>query len=121
MVAVVTAADLDPVPRIPVRLGPFDEPLDGFLQPVLADGAVRYVGEPVAVVAAEDPYVAEDAAERVVAEYERLPVVLDATAAVEPDAPALHAARQRGARRCRAATATSRAPSPAPRTSSRSR
>jgi aerobic carbon-monoxide dehydrogenase large subunit len=53
--AVVTAADLAPVPRIPVRLGPFEAPLDDYLQPVLADGAVRYVGEPVAVVAAADP------------------------------------------------------------------
>jgi len=88
--AVLTAADLDPVPRIPVRLGPFDEPLDAFLQPVLADGAVRYVGEPVAVVVADDPYAAEDAAELVVPELEPLDVVLDAARAIEPDAPALH-------------------------------
>jgi len=90
--AVLTAADLQPVPRIPVRLGPFDEPLDDFLQPVLAAGAVRYVGEPVAVVVADDPYVAEDAAELVVAELEPLPVVLDAARAVADDAPALHGA-----------------------------
>jgi aerobic carbon-monoxide dehydrogenase large subunit len=88
--AVLTAADLDPVPRIPVRLGPFDQPLDAYLQPVLADGAVRYVGEPVAVVVADDPYAAEDAAELVVAELEPLDVVLDAARAIEPDAPALH-------------------------------
>jgi carbon-monoxide dehydrogenase large subunit/6-hydroxypseudooxynicotine dehydrogenase subunit gamma len=88
--AVLTAADLEPLPRIPVRLGPFDEPLDAFLQPVLADGAVRYVGEPVAVVVAEDPYAAEDAAELVVPELEALDVVLDAARAIEPDAPALH-------------------------------
>jgi carbon-monoxide dehydrogenase large subunit/6-hydroxypseudooxynicotine dehydrogenase subunit gamma len=88
--AVLTAADLDPLPRIPVRLGPFDEPLDAFLQPVLADGAVRYVGEPVAVVVAEDPYAAEDAAELVLADVEPLEVVLDARDAIAPDAPALH-------------------------------
>ncbi|HEX2104470.1 MAG TPA: xanthine dehydrogenase family protein molybdopterin-binding subunit [Solirubrobacteraceae bacterium] len=88
--AVLTAADLDPVPRIPVRLGPFDRPLDAFLQPVLADGRGRYVGEPVAAVVADDPYLAEDAAELVAAELEPLPVVLDARAAVEPGAPALH-------------------------------
>ena len=34
-------------------------------QPLLARGRVRYVGEPVAVVFADDPYRAEDAAERV--------------------------------------------------------
>jgi carbon-monoxide dehydrogenase large subunit len=88
--AVLTAADLDPVPRVPVRLGPFDEPLDAYLQPVLADGAVRYVGEPVAAVVAEDPYAAEDAAELVAAELEPLDVVLDAGRAIEPDAPALY-------------------------------
>jgi CO/xanthine dehydrogenase Mo-binding subunit len=77
--AVVTAADLgDPVPRIPVRLGPFDQPLDDFLQPVLATGEVRYVGEPVAAVVADDPYAAEDAAELVTCELDALDVVLDA-------------------------------------------
>jgi aerobic carbon-monoxide dehydrogenase large subunit len=76
--AVVTAADFDSVPRIPVRLGPFDQPLDDFLQPVLADGRVRYVGEPIAVVVADDPYVAEDAAELVACDLEPLEVVLDA-------------------------------------------
>src|SRR4051812_6673679 len=76
--AVITAADFDPLPRIPVRLGPFDEPLDDFLQPVLAHERVRYVGEPVAAVVADDPYVAEDAAELVVCELEALDVVLDA-------------------------------------------
>ena len=102
--AVLTAADLAPVPRIPVRLGPFDEPLDAFLQPVLADGAVRYVGEPVAVVVADDPYAAEDAAELVDPELEPLDVVLDA-----PDRPA---DRRHGA-------AASAAPSAAARTASR--
>jgi aerobic carbon-monoxide dehydrogenase large subunit len=76
--AIVTAADFDPVPRIPVRLGPFDQPLDDYLQPVLATDRVRYVGEPVAVVVADDPYVAEDAAELVTCDLEALPVVLDA-------------------------------------------
>jgi len=90
--AVLTGADLDPLPRIPVRLGPFDQPLDAYLQPVLADGAVRYVGEPVAVVVAEDQYAAEDAAELVVAEVEPLDVVLDAREAIAPGAPALHEA-----------------------------
>jgi carbon-monoxide dehydrogenase large subunit len=76
--AVVTAADFDPLPRIPVRLGPFDEPLDDHLQPVLATGTVRYVGEPVAAVVAEDPYVAEDAAELVTCALDALDVALDA-------------------------------------------
>ncbi|MBI4290623.1 MAG: xanthine dehydrogenase family protein molybdopterin-binding subunit [Betaproteobacteria bacterium] len=46
-------------------------------QPVLALDKVRYVGEPVAVVLASDPHVAEEAASLIVAEYEVLPAVFD--------------------------------------------
>lgn len=61
--AVLTAEDLGQVPRIPIRN---PEPnLEPFLQPVLAVGRVRYVGEPIAVVVGDDRYTAEDAAELV--------------------------------------------------------
>jgi CO/xanthine dehydrogenase Mo-binding subunit len=46
-------------------------------QPVLALDKVRYAGEPVALVLAEDPHVAEEALGRIVAEYEELPAVFD--------------------------------------------
>jgi len=46
-------------------------------QPILASGKVHYVGEPVAVVLARDPHVAEAAAQLVEAEYEELPAVFD--------------------------------------------
>src|SRR3954463_4286274 len=46
-------------------------------QPILAVDKVRYVGEPVAVVLASDPHVAEEAAHLIVAEYEALPAVYD--------------------------------------------
>ncbi len=46
-------------------------------QPVLAHGEVRYVGEPVVAVVAENRYVAEDAAELVTVHYEPLEPVLD--------------------------------------------
>jgi CO/xanthine dehydrogenase Mo-binding subunit len=46
-------------------------------QPVLAVDKVRYVGEPVAVVLASDPHVAEEAAHLITAEYEPLPAVYD--------------------------------------------
>jgi CO/xanthine dehydrogenase Mo-binding subunit len=46
-------------------------------QPILADGKVRFVGEPVAAVLATDPHVAEQAAQLIVAEYEELPAVYD--------------------------------------------
>jgi CO/xanthine dehydrogenase Mo-binding subunit len=46
-------------------------------QPILAIGKVRFVGEPVAVVLAADPHVAEAAAQAIVAEYEELAPVYD--------------------------------------------
>ena len=46
-------------------------------QPILADGKVRFVGEPVAVVIAADPHVADEAVQLITAEYEELPAVYD--------------------------------------------
>ncbi len=46
-------------------------------QPILAFEKVRYAGEPVALVLASEPHVAEEAASRIVAEYEELPAVYD--------------------------------------------
>ncbi len=57
---------------------------------VLALGKVRYVGEPVAMVVAEDRYLAEDALDGVAVDYEELPPVVDPEAALEPDAVRLH-------------------------------
>ena len=71
VVDVVTAADLPGDLRIPVRLKVQDIDLTEHLQPVLACSTVRYVGEPVAVVLAEDAYLAEDAAELVTVEFAR--------------------------------------------------
>lgn len=56
----------------------------------LAVERVRYVGEPVALVVADDRYVAEDAGELVDIEYERLPAVVDIQEAVAEGAPVLH-------------------------------
>jgi len=55
-------------------------------QPLLARGRVRFVGEPVAAVLADDAYVAEDAAELVFPDYEPLPVIADVDGARAPDA-----------------------------------
>lgn len=77
--AVWTGADVAEIPRIPFRATKI-EGLDPYIQPVLAQDKVRYVGEPVAVVFAEDPYIAEDAAELVVPEVEPLEVVTRADA-----------------------------------------
>jgi aerobic carbon-monoxide dehydrogenase large subunit len=60
-------------------------------QPMLANGVVRYVGEPIAAVVAESRAGAQDGASMVFVEYEPLPPVIDAHAAVEVGAPVLHA------------------------------
>ncbi|MGB2596633.1 MAG: xanthine dehydrogenase family protein molybdopterin-binding subunit [Pseudolabrys sp.] len=52
-------------------------------QPILAIGKVHFVGEPVAVVLASDPHVADEAAQQIVAEYEELPAVFDEVEAAE--------------------------------------
>jgi carbon-monoxide dehydrogenase large subunit len=68
-----TYDDLRHVPPIGIRLTRVGG-LEPYQQTVLAKDEVRYVGEPVAVVFAEDPYTAEDAAELVRLEIDELPV-----------------------------------------------
>jgi carbon-monoxide dehydrogenase large subunit len=82
VIDVITAADLPDRGRpIPTRMF-HDEASTSFLQRPLADGEVRYSGEPVALIVAVSRYVAEDAAELLDVDYEPLPVVLDRDAAV---------------------------------------
>ena len=92
VVAVITADDIGDV-RIPIRL-PFAESPEAntVLQAPLAKDVVRYVGEPVAVVVATDPYVAEDAAELVFVDLDELDPVLDISTAGEPSRPLVHEA-----------------------------
>lgn len=74
---VITAADIQgDIGRIPVRIAPL-EGTDPFRQPVIASRKVRYVGEPVAVVIAETPDIAEDAAELVEVSIEQFEPVPD--------------------------------------------
>jgi len=56
----------------------------------LALDRVRYVGDPVAVVLAEDPYIAADARDLVEVDYDMLPAVIDPEAALAPGAPLLY-------------------------------
>ncbi len=60
-------------------------------RPILARTEVCHVGEPVAVVIADDRYMAEDAAAMVEVEYDTLPVSSDAEAAAQPGSPLAHA------------------------------
>ena len=74
--AVITAKDIGPVPRIPLRLLPLPG-TERFLQPVIAAERVRYVGEPVAVVLADSPALAEDGVGAIALNIEELPPVPD--------------------------------------------
>ncbi|HXF88288.1 MAG TPA: xanthine dehydrogenase family protein molybdopterin-binding subunit [Xanthobacteraceae bacterium] len=86
VVAVWTSADIADVPPVDFREGPIPA-LAPYRQPVLAAERVRYVGEPVAAVFAEDAYLAEDAADLVQVEIEELPPLLSAQAAPGEFAP----------------------------------
>jgi carbon-monoxide dehydrogenase large subunit len=74
--AVLVAADLNPGVHEPwYTIAGRDVPDSP--RPPLAEGEVRFVGDPVAVVVATDRYIAEDAAERVAVDYDPLPPVVD--------------------------------------------
>lgn len=78
--AVLTAAELPPV-------------LTGrrlYDMPVLARDRVRFIGERMAMVAAEEPDLAEEAVSRIEVEYEELPAVFDPLQAIQEGAPLLH-------------------------------
>src|SRR2546423_6962133 len=74
--AVITAAEIGAVPRIPLRLLPLPG-TERFLQPVIATDRVRYVGEPVAVVLGDSPALAEDGVGAIALDIEELPPVPD--------------------------------------------
>lgn len=58
--------------------------------PILAIDRVRYFGEPVALIVADTPYAASDAADEVIVQYRDLPVVIEPEEALSNDAPLLH-------------------------------
>lgn len=91
VIAVYTAEDIDDAGT------PGDLPVGWLLpdlktpsHPILAQDRVRYQGDGIAVVIADERYVAQDALDRIDVEYERLDAVVDPKAAVEDDAPQLH-------------------------------
>ena len=94
VLAVLTQADLaaDGIGTMRVALQrkrPDGSPMFYVPHPGLAKDRVRYVGDPVAMVVAETPALARDAAEAVAVEYETLPAVSDTAAILEPGAPAV--------------------------------
>ncbi len=76
---VVTGADIQKLIPEPYYGPAFHD------QPILAIDKVCHVGEPVAVVLASDPHVAEQAVQAISAEYEELPAVYDEVEAMSPD------------------------------------
>lgn len=68
---------------------PPPNPQDSYILPPIG-GKVRYVGDPVAAVAAESLDVAEEALELIDVEYRELPPVFDPEEAIKPDAPKIH-------------------------------
>jgi carbon-monoxide dehydrogenase large subunit len=86
---VITAADLKDVKPIRPMLNKFNYRPVG--QPILADGVVRFTGEAVAVVVAASKEEAEDIADQVVLDIDETTPVIEALAALEADAPQIHA------------------------------
>ncbi len=78
--AVWTSDDIPELGPVDFRADRASEILKPYRQPVLAKGRVRYVGDPVVAIFAEDAYLAEDAAQEVIIEVEELPVITSADA-----------------------------------------
>ncbi|MGH9650443.1 MAG: xanthine dehydrogenase family protein molybdopterin-binding subunit, partial [Terriglobales bacterium] len=86
--AVITGDDLKGVGSVPCAGALPDLKVPA--HPALAQGHVRYVGEPVAAVVADDIYAARDAADLVEVSYDPLPVVVDTEKALEKGSPFVH-------------------------------
>lgn len=89
---VVAAWDATDLPMAGV-IAELDRPMEEFTpteMPILAVEKVRYMGEPVALVVAVDPYVSEDAAELAHVEYEMLPAVTSTGDALDSGAALVH-------------------------------
>src|SRR5579859_1818798 len=91
VVAVYLAEDLKgAVGNIPVAV-PLGEIANGMgVRGPLAEGKVRFYGDPVAVVIADDRYTARDARDLIEVDYEPLPAAIDIEKAMQPGAPVLY-------------------------------
>ncbi|MCL6597432.1 MAG: molybdopterin-dependent oxidoreductase [Alicyclobacillus macrosporangiidus] len=91
VVAVFTGQDLaGKMGLIPTAWLPPDSGIRTTAHPALAVDKVRYVGDGVAMVVAEDRYAARDAIDLIRVEYEVLPAVVDQEQALEDGAPLVH-------------------------------
>jgi aerobic carbon-monoxide dehydrogenase large subunit len=87
--AVFTGDDLEFAAGVPCGSNPTGDMVQP-ARPPLAKGRVRHVGEPIAVVIADDRYAARDAADAVVVDYAELPAVIDVESALAEGAPKVH-------------------------------
>lgn len=85
--AVLTHED---IPRVMYASGGQSFPNPFPYDQVSLDNKVRYVGDRVAIVAAESPQIAQQAIDLIDVEYEILPAVFDMQEAIEPGAPIIH-------------------------------
>jgi carbon-monoxide dehydrogenase large subunit len=88
--AVVTGEDLNVDAPLPCAWVPPGVEVNTPDHWPLAKGAVKHVGDPVAVVVGEDRYAVVDAAEDVIVEYDPLPVVVDPEAALADGSALVH-------------------------------
>ncbi|MFP5509630.1 MAG: xanthine dehydrogenase family protein molybdopterin-binding subunit [Alphaproteobacteria bacterium] len=93
VVRIFTGADFAGVGGLPCGWQVTDkhgQPMQEPGHPVLAQGKVRHVGDPIAAIVADTYEQARDAAEAIVLDIEELPAVIDMKAAVQPGAPKVH-------------------------------
>ncbi len=89
--AVLTWQD---IPRVVYSTAGQSDPIPGPLDTFSLDNKVRFVGDRVAMVAAETPEIAEKALRLIEIEYEVLPAILDSRQAMNPDVPRVHDERE---------------------------
>ena len=85
--AVLTWQD---IPRVVYSTAGQSDPIPGPLDSFSLDHKVRFVGDRVAMVAAETPEIAEKALSLIDVQYEILPAILDSLDAMQPEAPRIH-------------------------------
>jgi len=85
--AVLTWKD---IPRVAYSTAGQSDPIPGPLDTFSLDNKVRFVGDRVAMVAAETEEIANEALKLIKVDYQPLPVLLDPAKAMQPDAPVLH-------------------------------
>ena len=93
VIRIFTGADFEGVGGLPCGWQVTDKhgaPMQEPAHPVLAQGKVRHVGDPIAVVVAESLNQARDAAEAIEVDIDELPAVVDMKAAVADGAPKVH-------------------------------